>query len=125
MFYLFYNPWKIPWKIVIPFTNENKFKGVPSCGLRITPTKNIINFVISKNERPTYSDVVNIFPSSESLGYDNNGGWRFENWLADLVLSCKIGYTADSFDDEPLSSLFFSSPSYYYCTGSNNRYAIK
>jgi hypothetical protein len=41
------------------------------------------------------------------LEYSNTGGWRFENWLADLILSCKAGYTSASYDDEQLRPVLY------------------
>jgi len=92
IFYLFYNPWCIPLAALRPYTS---FVGTPEAGMRVMPAEEILQNM-PKRGVPKYSSIKEIFykmPQKDKHGYDfEEAGWRFEDWMADLFLGCKVGY---------------------------------
>jgi hypothetical protein len=96
VFYSLYNPWQIPLDCALPLYEEKSFRGRSSVGTRVVPSFLITSFVAKNNKSPTYSDLVDAFSEQEPislLGFmARSAGWRIENWVADLILGCKIGH---------------------------------
>jgi len=105
MYYLFYNPFVIPHIIQSPLEGEiglteNKV------GCRIM-TKDVLDEALkihSKNHTPSYGDIKYML-EGEFMDEEHAGGWRFEYFIADLLLRCKEGLIDDSPNFETLQEL--------------------
>lgn len=111
IYYLFYNPWELPLGITVPSTVLKKFHG-RSVGARIVPSKIVTNLVSSTNKSPTYADVNDAFHNDQHVSkngfIDKKAGWKLENFVVDLVLQCKEGYSTNRpRSDDYLQTMFF------------------
>jgi len=111
MYYLFYNPLNIPHTITSPFEgqpdlSENKV------GCRVM-TKDFLDEALKihpKNHMPSFGDIKYMLPG-EFMQEEHAGGWRFEYFVADLIMRCKEGLIDDSPDFETLQGLLYQKSS--------------
>jgi hypothetical protein len=93
MYYLFYNSLQIPFKIVSPF--EGQLDAMSNkVGCRVV-TKDSLDEALkihSENHMPSYGDIKYMLTDNSS----DDGGWRFEYFVADLIMGCKEGMIDDS-----------------------------
>ena len=107
MYYLFYNPLNIPHTITSPFEgqpdlSENKV------GCRVV-TKDFLDEALKihpKNKVPSFGDIKYMLPG-EFMQEEHAGGWRFEYFVADLIMRCKEGLIDDSPNFETLQELLY------------------
>lgn len=107
--YLLYNPWQIPFNIRLPQTSIPSFGSSPSLGMRVVYADIVNKFVQINNKAPSFRDVKEAFAKlqqNQRFGFDEPG-WRIENWVSDLLLSCKLGYLADDYKDENITTYLF------------------
>lgn len=103
LYYLFYNPSKIPHEIEsplqeIPAVEENVV------GCRVVP-KEELDLAIKPNSQkysPSYSDILNF--TNENIG----AGYRLEHFIADRMLQCKAGMIDDTRNFEEMQRLMRS-----------------
>ncbi len=106
LFYLFYNPYVIPWSIPTPVTTlPEPVQNVVGC--RIVPTKNVSDSLARKNAgyNPSYADLEEAF-SGENLDVEATAGWRLEDFASKLFLACKVGFVDDSHNFEAMVGMF-------------------
>lgn len=96
MFYLFYNPLDIPFKITMPLDGlpelpENKV------GCRVV-SKEHLDFALKNKAAkhvPSYGEVEFLL-SDPFLDEEHYAGWRLEHFVGDLMLDCKKGMIDNS-----------------------------
>jgi len=105
IYYLFYNPVKIPWSTTVPTI---KFPQMPpvTVGCRAVRARTLIKALARKSRgyHPTYSDVANL--PAPFVGV-HTGGWALEHFVADELLRCNEGHIASGGTDDVLEQLFY------------------
>jgi hypothetical protein len=108
--YLLYNPWDIPFSARVPQTVSASFGSAPPLGVRVMPSEPVMRYLISVNQNPSFKELKAVFKGlspREKFGYESEPGWRLETWVTDLLLACKLGYTARNYLDEDIRSNLF------------------
>lgn len=97
VYYMLYNPSTIPVKIHYPVQARKKVSKV-SVGSRVFLPDEIhaVLKAVGKGHKPTFAQVVAGAPKSN---------WRVEDWIADLILTCKAGQPFDESIDETITLL--------------------
>ena len=101
VYYLFYNPSKVPLKIQVPSKRYVHITADPPLGARVLPFEHVAKVLGSKNKgnSPSIADMAG------RDGLDKHG-WRLEHFMADLLLSCKQGRRFAEAVYEDLYALF-------------------
>jgi hypothetical protein len=96
MYYLLYNPVKIPHQIKMPLTERPNLGGNP-IGARIIPKNDLDEALktFDKEHHPSYGDIKYML-EGDFKEKNHSGGWRLEYFIADLMLQCKEGIIDDS-----------------------------
>jgi len=105
MYYLLYNPCAVPHSVQMPLEGPIS-AGDNEVGCRIVPKTTVDRVLAGKNAGyiPSYCDIADgVTPNT----YDgmSSGGWRLEEFAADLMLQCKEGLIDDSPNFESVSIL--------------------
>jgi len=105
MYYLFYNPVCLPLSVQMPLQN---LPDLPAndIGCRVVQ-KRQLDEVIAERPRgysPSFSDLEKGL-GLEDKGVPSKGGWRLEDFAADLVLKCEAGLVDESPNFESLAIL--------------------
>lgn len=89
VFYLLYNPWVLPWSVVLPLTGKPKKPPRKDVGARILPAARMRAALAGQQAgyAPTYNDLVKNAPP-EFQGV-HTAGWRLEHFVVDRLLACK------------------------------------
>ena len=105
MYYLFYNPVNLPHAISMPLQGwptlpENKI------GCRVVKKKQLDSAIEGQADghSPSVGELQANLPR-EIDGISSHGGWRLEDFAADLMLSCKAGLIDESPNFESLEIL--------------------
>lgn len=96
LYYLFYNPVKIPHSITSPLEGKVDLPE-NQVGCRVM-TKKALDEALkayAANHQPSYGEIKYLL-SGDHLNDEHAGGWRLEYFIVDLVLSCKEGFIDDS-----------------------------
>jgi hypothetical protein len=104
--YLFYNPLRIPSSVVVPISGPAELPA-SDVGCRIVPAATLRKVLRRKKKgySPTYGDLANFLPAPFTTA-PNTGGWRFEDFVADLLIECREGYVAENQNDPGLFRVF-------------------
>jgi len=96
MYYLLYNPFKIPHQIKMPLSEHPKL-GRNSVGCRVIPKDDLDSALktFDKQHHPSYGDIKYMLEGDFSKK-KHSAGWRLEYFIADLMLQCKEGIIDDS-----------------------------
>lgn len=103
VYYLLYNPSKLPHSAKVPVSVEHPLLDC-DLGVRIIPAKNTHAILDSVSGSPAFSDLENLPPP---FGSNDTGGWRLEKFVVDLLLQCKVGRITDIRNDEGLYRVFY------------------
>jgi hypothetical protein len=107
VYYLFYNPCKIPFAIEMPLIADINFSSY-SVGTRVVPAAHLTESIGNKiaNYSPTYDELTNNLkkPFDEMA---NSGGWRLEDFMCDQLIPCHEGYLVEKNNDIDLYNLFY------------------
>ncbi len=105
MYYLFYNPVKIPWSIGSPVESQPRIES-NEVGCRIIP-KGVLNQFTSDSRRDTAPSYVDVKEAARDggMGKDAEAGWRLENFVVDRFIACKEGLIDDTTNYEVLHTL--------------------
>jgi hypothetical protein len=111
MYYLFYNPIRLPFSIkspleTYPILTENEI------GCRVV-TKDFLDEALQthiKNHIPSYGDIKYMLPG-EFMNNEHTSGWRLEYFVIDLMMGCKEGLIDDSPDFRTLQELLYQKSS--------------
>lgn len=107
VFYLLYNPLRVPAEVAMPAVSGASFDESLAVGCRVLPSYEFRSIVapIVDGRSPSYGDVCSFKEGTFSLA-ENKGGWKFEHFVVDLLLGCRQGYIADDQKDKTLANLF-------------------
>lgn len=99
MYYLFYNPSRLPVTIAHPLATRVELESPPEIGCRVHASRSVHDVLapLEKGRTPKYRML--------SEAHDPVGGYRLEHWAADLLLTCQVGRQYDGADDAYVSSL--------------------
>jgi hypothetical protein len=107
VYYLLYNPLKIPSQITLPLMpGQDRVNVECSVGCRVVPAQRV-RLVLDPRPPgsvPTYVDLRSLIDEPVG-GADVAGGWRLEDFV-DRLLDCEVGYVADSPQDAGLNYIF-------------------
>lgn len=96
MYYLLYNPLKIPYNIKMPVEIHPKF-GKNEVGCRVIPKEFLDEAltIFPNKHTPSFGDIKYML-SGEFLNKQHDAGWRLEYFIVDLMMACKEGIIDDS-----------------------------
>lgn len=100
VFYLLYNPSIVPFQTTLPATTFQNVS-MPPEGARVVRSTSIeqaLTLESDGSKGPTISSV------KKTSG---NEYWRLENWVADLLLRCKVGRRYDASDADLINRLIY------------------
>src|SRR5260370_13381404 len=92
VYYLMYNPPRLPVSIHYPLEHYANIDEEPELGTRVLPKKVVheILAALTEGKAPTIGQI---------KAGELSGGWRLEEWAADLLLTCREGRPYDSPDE--------------------------
>jgi hypothetical protein len=97
VFYMFYNPSKVPVSIQYPVRSRRQIKSAKlGCRVFLSNEVHAVLDKLEKDRSPTLKMIV-------TGGRKSN--WRLESWVADLVLQCKLGRRFDDNMQDKVSML--------------------
>ena len=104
-YYLFYNPWSIPFEQTFPLSSTAKVSGRSSGGCRVIPANILFDEFEDRPDRysPRFREICGLVPGFKR----NRCGWRIEYFVSRLLLGCIEGRMWTDPDDIDLQSLFF------------------
>ena len=107
IYYLFYNPWRLPFTQSIPLVEYKTPNGECELGARIIPSTNIFRALKSRRDgnSPSIGDLETVIPSDHNW-HTNIYGWRLDSFFRDL-LNCNHGYEFSSIADSNIDRLFY------------------
>ena len=107
VYYLLYNPPKIPLSRTLPLARRIRIPRVTTIGCRIVPSRILRASLkrMSDSYSPTYQDLKRHLGAPFDSGH-SAAGWRLENFAADLLMDCEEGYRTDTRQDRALVALF-------------------
>jgi hypothetical protein len=102
VYYQFYNPWRVPFKKVVPLSAYAEEKGAPEVGTRVIPSDAVHAFLSTKlnGYRPTLNEISQLIDTRDGLG------WTLQEFIGDLFLNCREGSVVDSWADGRMRNLF-------------------
>lgn len=107
VYYLLYNPCWLPHSVTIPTYEDIEINGGCDVGCRIVPASDL-RVALSGQQTgssPRYRDLASDLSGHFSLP-ESKAGWRLENFVADLLIECEVGYIAASRGDAGLNYVF-------------------
>jgi len=106
IYYLLYNPVKLPWSATVPTV---KFPNMPSVkvGCRVVRAQTLHSALSDEatGYHPSYADVASLSAPFNGL---HKGGWTLEHFVADELLGCNEGQIASGETDHVLEQLFYN-----------------
>jgi len=95
--YMFYNPATVPVTVHYPLRSKRQIKS-PKLGCRVSLSKEVhaVMKKLEKGRSPTLKKI---------LAGGASSNWRLEQWIADLVLTCKAGQRFDENTQDRVASL--------------------
>lgn len=105
IYYLFYNPVKLPWSATVPTITLPQMPPV-TIGCRVVRARALTTALTRKARgyHPTYSDVAKLPAPFDGV---HTGGWSLEHFVADELLRCNEGHIASGGTDDVLEQLFY------------------
>ena len=103
VFYMFFNPTKIPLKS--KFSENSTISELENeAGIRIIPESKMYETFKRKNRLPSYKDLKNNINLRETK--DPEAGLRLEYFISEFLLESEEVYNSESINDEELDKLF-------------------
>lgn len=108
VYYLFYNPMRMPYKSLYPITFDRALPRKNILGCRVMPSTDVhlcLGSVVA-GKAPTFNEIA---VSKWAIKPDpyRSQGWRLENFVADELMRCREGKLFDGSEDENLRSLLY------------------
>jgi hypothetical protein len=107
VYYLFYNPLRVPCEIEVPHRGAAPRSDNCEAGCRVVPSR-ILRQVMATDPdgaTPSYAKVAQQLPSPFGR-VPHIAGWRLEHFVVELLLQCKTGRITDIRTDEGLYRVF-------------------
>lgn len=106
VYYLLYNPAKLPSQTTLPLQTNRTKPTVCEIGCRIASAEHVQNALANEPDgiTPSYQKIHACVPKT-SLKYREN--WRLEDFAVDLLLSCQVGKIANTPKDFNLEEIFY------------------
>jgi len=106
VYYLFYNPWMLPWSVLLPIK-----AGIPQplqcdVGCRVVPADRVRKVLQKEKERSPKYQMLAAALSAPFNASPYIAGWRLEDFV-DELLHCRTGYIAKNSPDAGLESVFY------------------
>lgn len=111
MYYLFYNPLRLPHSIVSPLETQPDLTE-NEIGCRVI-TKDFLDEALKihpKNYVPSYGDIKYML-TGDFVNKEHTAGWRLEYFAIDLMMGCKEGLVDDSPNFGTLQELLYQKSS--------------
>ena len=107
VYYLLYHPLRIPSKRTMPLTSTRAPYGPNRVGARVVPASAMRDGLAKRNLGyvPSYGDLEFLLPAPFDIP-DNAAGWRLEDFVAELLVTCEEGYIAEDRFDDGLMAVF-------------------
>ncbi len=104
--YLFYNPFKLPWTVLVPSVAPAALGGNVEVGTRIVPSTVVFDVCeqLSASESPS---VGAISAKLAERSFPHKYGWSLSEYVVDNVLQCREGRVVDPTKSEDLFELFY------------------
>jgi hypothetical protein len=108
VYYLLYNPTRLPFETLIPISPGQKgVAGEAEVGCRVLPASQLRELLDGKADgtSPAYGEL----RSSLAAPFNHDAhraGWRLEHFVVNLLLECETGYVANSPNDDGLNYVF-------------------
>jgi hypothetical protein len=108
VYYLFYNPLRVPSTVSVPHRGEGEKLDPNDTGCRVVPYRTVRGLMEkdADGQSPTFGQLLKDLPAPFD-GKDHQAGWRLEHFVVDLLLQCKTGRITDIRDDEGLFQVFY------------------
>jgi hypothetical protein len=108
IYYLFYNPWCLPFIQNIPLKAYGQPKGECELGARVVPFRLVESLLKRKKagHKPAISELKGLIRASGVIK-DVSQGWRMEDFVADLLLQCVEGHRFQNIEEERIQNLFY------------------
>lgn len=105
VYYLLYNPVKLPWSATVPTIKVPRMPAV-KVGCRVVRAKALDSAIVNQPDgyNPMYADIASLSAPFKGL---HKGGWTFEHFVADELLRCREGHIATDETDHVLEELFY------------------
>ena len=104
VYYLFYNPPRVPLRISVPITKYVKLRFEPVLGSRVVAAPVVFKLLDKIKQSPTLQELDDFLDPTEPTLH--LGGWRLEYFMTDLLLACFEGRRFTDADAEDLSEIF-------------------
>lgn len=101
VYYLLYNPPRVPLRVRVPLTEYIPISADPPLGARVMPYDDVA--AVLQSRKPNYKPSLADLAGKKKL---ETYGWRFEHFMADLLLSCRVGRRFADPDEEDMAALF-------------------
>ena len=107
VYYLLYNPLKVPLTVSVPHVGGAPVQAACEAGCRIVPCRHVRKLMAKENEgaSPTYGELASRLPPP--FGAPHTGGWSLEHFVVELLLQCRTGRITDIRGDEGLYQVFY------------------
>lgn len=108
VYYLLYNPARIPSSAVLPIMpGQQPAPGPCDVGCRIVPATQLRGVLQKRPDgsSPTYGELSTLLPTPFD-DQQHRAGWRLEHFVVNLLLECETGYIATGPDDNGLNYVF-------------------
>ena len=105
--YLLYHPLRIPFSTRVPRSSNRAPRGPSRVGARVVPASSLRTGLTNRavGYVPSYGDLEFLLPKPFDT-QDNTAGWRLEEFITELLITCEEGYIAQREADEGLRAVF-------------------
>ena len=105
--YLLYHPLRVPFSTKVPRSSPRAPRGPSQVGARVVPASSLRIALKDRTHGyvPSYGDLEFLLPEP----FDTNdcaAGWRLEQFITELLITCEEGYIAQRESDEGLVAVF-------------------
>ena len=105
--YLLYHPLRIPFTTRVPRSSNRAPRGPSQVGARVVPASSLRIALKDRNQGhvPSYGDLEFLLPRP----FDTQAtaaGWRLEEFITELLITCEEGYIVQKASDEGLVAVF-------------------
>jgi hypothetical protein len=104
VYYLLYNPPRVPLKIVVPLKKYARQHGAPALGARVMTAPEILKLLDGMASAPSLKAIDQSLDASDATVHV--GGWRLEYFMTELLLGCHEGKRFTKADDRDLYEIF-------------------